>query len=186
MTAAVYSSSSGASRSRLMALWGHYSPELLVTSIGGAIIVGIRPLPGAAGYIVPIVLMAFVLASWLVMRRHDRSLCERCVTSMPLNPSKLASHYKWRFWMSHTGAERRFLIPYMVVLLGSNFFTQTTVGLIGWAIVQASMIFLVLSYSTHRRFQPWCPWCSEGGGGSEQDVVDPVTPNPVGQRFQLT
>lgn len=169
---------------RVAARWGHSAAELLVTSIGAAIIVGLRPLPGVAGLVVPVALMAFVLTSWLMMRRHDRMLCERCVASMPLNPSQLAARYRRRFWMSHTGAERRFLLPYFAVLLGSNFFMGSTVGRLGWAAVQASMIFLVLSYSTHRRFQPWCPWCSEGGGGSERP--DPVTPDPLpNSRLQL-
>ncbi|HJQ42515.1 MAG TPA: hypothetical protein VJ831_05490 [Jatrophihabitantaceae bacterium] len=186
MTAAAAAAASSPSSGRLIAIWGHAAPELLVTSIGAAIIVGVRPLPGMAGLVVPIALMAFVLVNWMLLRKHDRTLCERCVTAMPLNPSKLAENYRWRFWMSHTGAEKRVIIPYMIVLIGSNFITGTTPGLIAWAIIQASMIFLVLSYSTHRRFQPWCPWCSDGGGGSEQDEVDPVTPDPAGKRLQLT
>ena len=38
--------------------------------------------------------------------------------------------------MSHTGAERRFIIPYIVVLIGSNFFFAGMVGRVGWALVQ--------------------------------------------------
>jgi hypothetical protein len=175
----VYPSSGEPFSSRVIARWGHWSPELLITSIGAAIVVGLRPLPGLAGIIVPIALMLFVIVSWVLMRKHDRRLCEFCVGAMPLNPSLLAARYKRRFWMSHTGAEKRFLIPYLIVLIGSNFTTQTTIGLYAWAVIQSTMIFLVLSYSTHRRFQPWCPWCSDGGGGSEQHIDDPVTPDPV-------
>jgi hypothetical protein len=112
-----------------------------------------------------------------MMRAHDRTLCEHCVASMPLNPSEQAVRYKRRFWMSHTGAERRFIVPYLVVLLGSNFFPGT-IGRIAWAVIQASMIYLILSYSTHRRLQPWCPWCREGGGGDE--IVE--SPDPVPSR----
>jgi hypothetical protein len=72
--------------------------------------------------------------------------------------------------MAHTGMQPRFLVPYLVVLIGSNFATST-IGRIGWAIIQCSMIYLVLSYSTHRKYQPWCPWCREGGGG--EHVEDP-------------
>ena len=84
---------------------------------------------------------------------------------MPLNPAARAQKLRRRFWMAHTGAEPRFLLPYMAVLVGANFAT-TQVGRYGWAAVQLSMIWLLLSYATHRKLQPWCPWCSDGEGGS--------------------
>ena len=40
---------------------------------------------------------------------------------MPLNASEKATRYQRRFWMAHTGAEPRFLVPYLAVLIGSNF-----------------------------------------------------------------
>jgi hypothetical protein len=37
------------------------------------------------------------------------------------------------------------------------------------------MIYLVLSYTTHRRLQPWCPACSGGDGGREDaDAPEPI------------
>jgi hypothetical protein len=36
----------------------------------------------------------------------------------------------------------------------------------------------VLSYSTHRKLQPWCPQC-RGGNGSDEDV-DVPEPVPTG------
>jgi hypothetical protein len=163
---------------RVFAVWGHFAPELLCASIVAAIVVGLRPPPGALAITVPVALMLFVVASWLVMRQHDRRLCEQCVAGMPLNVAERAVRYRRRFWMAHTGSEPRFLIPYLAVLIGSNF-APGTVGRIGWAVVQASMIYLIISQVTHRRFQPWCPWCSAGGGGSKRDDVapDPVLPD---------
>ena len=159
----------------LNARWGHFAPQLLVASIGIVILLGFQPVPNAATLLVSLGLVLFILATWVMMRAHDRSLCEHCVMSMPLNPSEQAVRYRRRFWMSHTGAERRFIIPYLVVLIGSNFFTST-VGRLAWAVIQSSMIYLILAYATHRRLQPWCPWCSEGGGGS--DRVDAPGPAP--------
>jgi hypothetical protein len=125
---------------------------------------------------VPIALFGVVLLAWVLLRQHDRRLCEQCVLAMPLNPSERAVRLKRRFWMAHTGSEPRFLIPYVVVLLASNFATTTTIGRIGWAVMQLSMVYLIMSQSTHRKLQPWCPWCSEGGGGAEVDETDPVLP----------
>jgi hypothetical protein len=161
---------------RVADVWGHFAPEILCASIVAAIIVGLRPAPGLFMLTVPVSLMALVLITWLMMRRHDRRLCEQCMASMPLNAAEQAVRYKRRFWMAHTGSEKRFLIPYLTVLIGSNFFPGTW-GRIAWAIIQLSMVYLIMSHVAHRRFQPWCPWCSDGGGGSERD--DDVAPPPL-------
>jgi hypothetical protein len=115
------------------------------------------------------------------MRRHDRRLCEHCMASMPLNAAETSVKMGRRFWMAHTGSEKRFLIPYIIVLLGSNFATGT-IGRGFWAIMQLSMIYLILSNTTHRRLQPWCPWCSNGGGGEEHE--DTPTPPPLPQDYR--
>lgn len=161
---------------RVADVWGHVAPEVLCASIVASILLGLRPPQSALLLTLPIALVAVVLISWLLMRRHDRRLCELCMAAMPLNAAEQAVKYKRRFWMAHTGAERRFLIPYLAVLIGSNFFPGTW-GRIAWAIIQSSMIYLIMSHVAHRRFQPWCPWCSPGGGGSERE--DDVTPPPL-------
>ena len=90
---------------RLAAVWGHLAPQALIVSIVGVILLRLNP-PSeptlALG--VSIALITFVVASWLLMRRHDRGLCEHCMAGMPLNPSELAVRYKRRFWLSHSGA----------------------------------------------------------------------------------
>ena len=43
------------------------------------------------------------------------------MATMPLNAAERAVKLHRRFWMAHTGSEKRFLIPYLVVLIGSNF-----------------------------------------------------------------
>jgi hypothetical protein len=161
---------------RVADTWGHLAPEILSVSIVAAIVVGLRPPPGLLALTMPVALIALVLMSWLLMRRHDRRLCEQCIAAMPLNASEKAVRYRRRFWMAHTGSEPRFLVPYLAVLIGSNFFPGTW-GRIAWAVIQASMIYLIMGHVTHRRFQPWCPWCSDGGGGSEHE--DTVTPPPL-------
>jgi hypothetical protein len=155
---------------------GHYATQILIVSIVAVVATGLYPLPGAFLFSVPIALFGVVLLAWLLLRQHDRRLCERCVLGMPLNPAARAARSQRRFWMAHTGSEPRFLVPYIAVLISSNFATST-IGRIGWAVIQLSMIYLILAQSTHRRLQPWCPWCSGGGGGSEVDELPPVLPH---------
>jgi hypothetical protein len=154
---------------------GHRAAELLIIAVGITIVIGLRPLPGALMLTVPLAVVLLVIVAWLAMRRHDRRLCEQCMAAMPLNPAEEASRYRRRFWTAHTAFDRRFLVPYLVVLIGSNFAT-TPVGKIGWAIVQSSMVYLIASHATHRRLQPWCPWCSDGGGGEHVEETPPVLP----------
>jgi hypothetical protein len=161
---------------RLSAVLGHHASRMLVASIVVVVAIQFVPLDPMTGLAVSVALFAFVLLSWLALREHDRRLCEQCVMGMPLNPAEQAKRYQRRFWMAHTGSEPRFLVPYLVVLIGSNFAT-TTIGRIGWALIQLSMIYLILSQSAHRRLQPWCPWCSSGGGGEEVDETPPVLPH---------
>jgi len=171
-----FSTADGSRRSRAAEVWGHYSSEVLIGSIFASIIVALYPPPGLLALTLPLALFAFVLASWIIMRKHDRKLCEMCMSSMPLNPAKEAERCKRRFWMAHTGSEPRFLVPYMAVIIGASL-AFSTIGAIPWAIIQSSMIYLILSQSTHRRLQPWCPWCSDGGGGQEVETPEPVVPH---------
>jgi hypothetical protein len=165
--------------------WGHFAPQLLSVSIVVAILLGIRPLMPTPATLLGIVsLLVFVVLTWLRMREHDRRLCESCAASMPLNASEHAARHQRRFWLAHTGSNKRIVIPYVVVLVGSNFLTSPS-GRIVWAIVQSSMIYLLLSYDTHRKLQPWCPWCSGGGGGSDRDEQVPDPDLPRGNRLQL-
>lgn len=161
---------------RVAERWGHFGPVLLSASIVAVILMGLRPLEGPLALSMPVLLLAFVLASWLLMRQHDRRLCEQCAASMPLNPAELASRYGRRFWLAHAGSQPRVVVPYLAVLIGSNFATAPGARL-AWALVQATMIYLIVSYSSHRKLQPWCPWCrGDGGGGSGEDIAPPPSP----------
>jgi hypothetical protein len=155
---------------------GHHAGQVLMAAI--LAMVGLRFYPLSAWLVLAasVILVCAVLLAWLLMRQHDRHLCERCVRSMPLNPSEEALRLRRRFWLAHTAAQPRFLIPYLVVLVGSNFATSTA-GKIAWAVIQLSMIYLIIAHATHRRLQPWCPWCSPDGGGDLVANKDPVPPH---------
>jgi hypothetical protein len=161
---------------RLSATLGHYAINMLAAAIVAVVAVQFVALDPLTILTISVTLIAFVLLCWLLMREHDRRLCEQCVLEIPLNPSEQAKRFQRRFWMAHTGSEPRFLVPYLTVLIGSNFAT-TTIGRFGWALIQLSMVYLLVSQSTHRKLQPWCPWCQQGGGGSEVDETPPVRPN---------
>jgi hypothetical protein len=163
--------------------WGHWSPQLLIAAIAAVILLGLRPPSQAPALLLTsVLLIAFVIVTWLLMRQHDRHLCESCAASMPLNPAEVAARQTRRFWLVHRGNDPRYLVPYLVVLLGSNVLTSPT-GRIIWALVQASMMYLIAATASHRKLQPWCPWCSEDGGGDLVPLSGPDSPR--GGRRQL-
>jgi hypothetical protein len=150
---------------------------MLIGSIFAVVLLPVVPLPDVFTFTLPVALLGFVILSYLLMRQHDRRLCEACMLSMPLNAAERASRFKRRFWMAHNLSDAKFMVPYLVVLICSNFATSTTIGRWAWALIQLSMVYLVLSYSTHRKLQPWCPWCSGGGGGEHVEDLPPVLPH---------
>ncbi|TAM90996.1 MAG: hypothetical protein EPN43_04940 [Jatrophihabitans sp.] len=160
---------------------GHYAHLFICTAIVGVVIVGLYPLPGALALTVPLLLLVTVLGSWLLMRQHDRRLCEQCAATIPLNPGAQAEAYQRRFWVAHAAMEPRYLLPYLAVLIGSNFETSQA-GRIAWALIQCTMIYLIVSHATHRRLQPWCPRCQGGDGRDDRDDVAPPPP-PVDRRL---
>jgi len=156
--------------------WGHHAPRILVGAIGALVIMRIYPPPLQLQLLVSIALVVAVLGSWLALRRHDTGLCEPCLAAMPLNPAERAERYAARFRVAHLGSERRYVLGYLVVLLGANFIPGRA-GLLIWSLVELSMVYLILAYSTHRKLQPWCPQC-QGGGGQERERPDVPSPDP--------
>lgn len=163
---------------------GHHGASLLVASVLAMVALAVFPIPpdNPAAFVVPVGLLAVVVTSWVLLRCHDRSMCELCLRRMPLDPAARAQRHHRRLAVVHLGADRRVVAGYLVVLLGSNalLVVDSAWAKAAWALVQCSMIYLVMAHSTHRALQPWCPWCSDGGGGEE--LVDAPEPLPVGGR----
>jgi len=157
--------SRGSHRNRVADLWGHYAGECLVVAIAAQIGARIYPLSAAAAFMITTAILVTVIGSFLLMRRHDRGLCETCMAEMPLNPEAEVERKKMRFWVSHTGSEMKYIAPYLGIVLLCNF-AYEIIGFVPWAIVQSTLIYLILSQVTHRKLQPWCPWCKNGGDRS--------------------
>lgn len=166
--------------------WGHWGPTWLILSVGAIIAIGLHPLEAGtpASVLVPIAVLGFAVVSWLAMRQHDRRLCEVCAMAMPLNTSEVAARHHYRFAVAHVGSDRPLVLTYVMVLVGSNFVLLhgNLVERISWALIQSTMVYLVLAYSSHRRFQPWCPQC-QGGDGND-DRIDHRGPAPSGTHLR--
>lgn len=159
-------------RARALRLWGHLSADLLCAAVVAAVALGLYPPPAALQLTLPIALAVFVLASWLAMRRHDRSLCEHCAAAVPLDAAQRASRYGLRFRAAHAGSQPRVVVAYLAALALANF-APGLPGRVLWAVAQLSLIYALRAAVTHRRLQPWCPLC-RGGGLDEKASTDPL------------
>jgi hypothetical protein len=168
--------------------WGHWAPQILIAAILTSVVMVIRPLPPSSPLALasPALLVAAVVATWVQMRRHDRSLCELCMAAMPLNASATAHRYRRRLAVAHLGSERRAVLAYLGFLVAFDLLlVLVPPDLVRpasylWAAMQSTLIYLVLAHSTHRRLQPWCATCrADDGGGSPVGAPDP---RPSGSR----
>ena len=168
----------------LLERWGHLAPPLLKLSIAASIGLGFqRGAANSMGLLLRLALIIFVVITWLQMRQHDRRLCESCAAAIPLNASELAQRHARKFATAHAGSNLKIAVPYLVVLLGSNLLLALPFGRWPWAVIQASMIYLISAHAAHRKLQPWCPWCSDGGGGTETSHDEPDLPRGRGRQL---
>jgi hypothetical protein len=155
--------------------WGHFGSAGLTISVFATIILVLRPpaATGSSALIAPAIILAFALISWRAMRQHDRRLCEACARSMPLNMAEVAARYRLRFVVAHAVSVKWAAFSYLALLVGSDLvlLPGAVNERLAWAAIQSTMVYLVLAYSSHRRFQPWCPQC-RGGHGERDDSND--------------
>jgi hypothetical protein len=155
---------------------GHYAPWFLAAVMGGLIVLTLAPSVGAyVGWRAPMLLLVVAVFVAFSILDHNRHLCERCIASVPLDASSVAGRYALRFRIAHLFERKLFAVCYLAAVVGSAFLATHPVGRYGWAVAEASLIYLLFAYVTHQRLRPWCPHCANGG----QEQTVPTTPSPV-------
>jgi hypothetical protein len=155
---------------------GHYAPWFLATLVGALTVLTL--VPAASSFVpwpAPVALAAIAVFLGLSILAHNRHLCERCIASLPLDASTVAHRYALRFRVAHLFESKLFALCYLAALVGSSLLASHPVGRYGWAVAEASLVYLLLVYVTHQRLQPWCPHCKNGG----EEQTTPTTPSPV-------
>ena len=158
---------------------GHHAPRILLGVVGVLVVLTVAPMPPEVsaqllfGLLMTLMVLTMVLA--VAIFSHNRKLCERCIRSVPLNASAVASRYGARFRVAHFFERKVFAGLYLAAVAASSFFGFHPAGKYPWAAVQASLGYLLLVYATHQRLQPWCPFCKNGG----EEQSTPTSPAPV-------
>ena len=155
---------------------GHYAPWLLSILVGCLIVLTSVPAASSsAPWQVLVAVQVGVVFLAVSMFAHNRRLCGRCIAAVPLDAAGVAARYGRRFQVAHLFERKAYAIGYLTLLLGLSFVSDHPIGRYAWAVGQATLVYLLLSYVTHQRLQPWCPRCRNGG----EEVTAPTTPSPV-------
>jgi hypothetical protein len=176
---------------------GHYGHRVLA---GILLLTAAMNLAGVdLGWAATVVLLPAMAAAIVGQRIHDGRLCERCVTTMPLNGAERAERRRRILRTVHTTSEpirlagRPIVPPLALYMLGGLAAVAVIVEAAGLergghaALALVAALFyvplagLMLAISLHARLQPWCPYCRWGGGGDGPHEVAP-DPDPHGRR----
>ncbi len=165
--------------------WGHAGPQIFLVIIGSMAALAVLPVtyPTGGRPLISIAFIALMLTTFYEMRKHDRALCERCVSDFPLNPAQDAETYRRRLEVVHLMSEPRIARFYLVSMLVVCLLPLFAPGALRlpamalWLAALASLGYIVQSGQTHRKLQPWCQQCGHQGG---QDKVETPEPLPMG------
>ncbi|MEV8399268.1 hypothetical protein [Streptomyces niveus] len=153
----------------------HRSHWLVLTAVAGSTALVFAPDSGVWNS-VRTVAMYLVLAAILGDMRHSDRLCEPCVTEFRVDAPEYATKRRWLFTIDHRG-RRPYLALVVLSLVASHFFDRHTAPSIANTIAIMTIFgAITLVNRFHRTYQPWCPYCRNGGGGHEHTGA----PDPAG------
>jgi hypothetical protein len=150
----------------------------LVLSAAFDIVAYIFILPFVVSLIFAPVTMAVLIASLVALYLHARRLCETCARSMPLDCASLAQKRKIHLHLMHIlDGNKKAYWGAVVVLVVAMFFVHGMLALALSVFFKLAGVEIIYGSVTHKKLQPWCPWCGERG----IHVKAPTpTRNPVG------
>jgi len=112
--------------------------------------------------VVQAVLALVAVAGIFFKHQHGGRLCEQCVTAFPINAPEYADKRKKRFKAFHSSWV---IVPPALACCMASMLLESSwrgvVYMVPW-VMQAG---LALVARFHSSYQPWCPYCRDGGGG---------------------
>jgi hypothetical protein len=145
------------------------------TALTGNHIQVLRYTAGAAG-----VLWAFTYPQ--LTDYHDRHLCERCASEVPLDAQEQASRRRRTLRWHHRALPSMAVIGVIVAALLLSHLLPRPLSWGHYVIDVAGIAAAAWFYQVerlHRRLQPWCPWCPRWGGGGDGEHEPSPEPDPA-------
>jgi hypothetical protein len=161
----------------------------MISALAAGIALVALPLPEVPYLWITLVYNLVILAGVIGALWHaSGSLCEVCISNMPLNAAERAAKRRPALRLAHAlfddRRKRLVTVVGIITLTAASFFTDTAsladrlrVGVIlSWQLtIEASGVM-------HRKYQPWCPYCDDEGGGWDEEPAsspDPAIPHPA-------
>lgn len=134
--------------------------------------------PGLAStvYVAAWIGAAIMAAMIVASARGHSGLCEVCISKMPLDAAALGERYRRQFAALHfmTRTRRRFFFGTLAA------FFVVACSAMAWppslAVALLAISLGAVTALRHQQLQPWCPYCSGGGGSHEPTIAAPSTP----------
>jgi hypothetical protein len=150
-------------QNRLVSWIGHYSDWLTIMNLMliSTVIVFPETSLSTEATLLSLAITAVCVVTGCV---HDSHLCERCIRETPLDASAQAARYHRRLRLFHSISSLKlwiviFAVAIMLYPVIQYFdLPKQPVPLLIFGFTAVS----VLSIITHRRLQPWCPYCPRG------------------------
>lgn len=176
-----------------IAMWlGHYEPRISPVSdvavLGYVLLTlwfSIQPVGAIVYFVLVSVNLVAMFCSDFV---HGRNLCPRDIDDTLLDPQGAVDKNLRRLSWMH-GGRQRVLTTAAPLTMIALLVSVTGLAHLPWPVravatalaIAAALVtmYASLSMHTHRRLQPWCPWCRHGGRGPRSQATAP-DPQPVG------
>jgi hypothetical protein len=132
------------------------------------------------------------VAFWLLVMfdaapYHDKHLCERCISSAPLDPDKAVGR-----WMPALRWVHARPLLYSVAAAMAAWVVYATLFTSSWSpwwatavdmfVVLPAITWMYAAQYAHRWLKPWCPLCNWGGEGGDHEAVPEPDPDPAASR----
>jgi hypothetical protein len=172
-------------RGRWLLRIGHYAPAAAMVFIVCSCVTDL--LPTRISNDISRAYIPFVIVIVYLLVRHKRTLCERCVTDMPLDGDARAARPLTRvaLHMAHLARDKRIGLGVVVVVIGATVTYYLKLHLLNVLLLEVVLLAVLAlwrSLTVHQRLQPWCPWC-RGPGGDSNAINEPG--GPPGRRLPV-
>lgn len=122
------------------------------------------------------------------IRYHLNNLCEKCISEAPDDPDAEVTTHKRELRLFHSPQIRAVTFALLLAWGVFAFRLSQRPHLAWWLVLADCLGLALLAYGgfimlTHRRLEPWCPYCRSGGGGSSE-VPEDTTGGPGSNKLQ--
>lgn len=167
----------------------HYGTNIIIAYLLIAMVVFPLPLPDPIYFVlVGILALLLVVGQSASLWHSYGDLCEKCISTMPLNPQAKAERQKRFLQTFHRmyGSPRRTMVTsaiqaaLAVGTLASAFLAPDVVTSVLLEVMLLDLLVVHVTGNSHRKYQPWCPWCRDDGGhGDVASAPGPTITQPA-------